>query len=118
MKLFKIHEVGYDKMRRLWANEILIEQCLTETFPLLSDIKPGLYIFRNEFLSLHRNGMLDGPQFYTHCFNIEILGNGTVTPECVTFLGGYKKDESGVNFRLSQGQAAFSTYASPVIYPD
>jgi hypothetical protein len=42
-----------------------------------------------------------GPQFYTHCYNIQILGNGTATPEGVTFPGGYKTNDSGVVFRLS-----------------
>jgi len=96
----------------MWANEFLIEQGFTETFPLPSDIKPGLYIFRTELLSLHGNGVLDGPQFYTHCFNIEILGNGTIIPEGVTFPGGYKKDEAGVNMKLTAGQAAFNSYVS------
>jgi lytic cellulose monooxygenase (C1-hydroxylating) len=66
-------------------------------FQLPSDIKAGTYVLRHELLALHANyplmkyGPLGGPQFFIHCFNIEVTGSGTETPSGVTFSGAYKK---------------------------
>lgn len=84
-------------------------------FKIPSDIEPGLYVLRSELLSLHGNGQymnpgLKGlPQFYTHCFNIEITGNGTAKPHGVKFPGGYPKNDPGVNFILGN-QARYASY--------
>jgi cellulase len=107
---FKIYELGYDKTQKLWANEFIIADGYRNTFQLPSDIKSGTYILRTDLLSLHGNGLIDGPQFYTHCFNLEILGNGTISPPGVKFPGGYKKDEPGVIQKLYAGPGAFDNY--------
>jgi cellulase len=99
-----------------WGNEIIIDQDYRNTIQLPSDIKPGTYILRTELLSLHGNGrnvgILGKPQFYTHCFNLDIQGTGNVEPEGVTFPGGYKKDGPGENFVLRGGQASYDKYVS------
>jgi hypothetical protein len=101
-----------------WGNEDLIERDHSETFQLPSDIKPGLYVFRTELLALHGNRvsssptLYSGPQFYPHCFNVEITGNGNVVPEGVTFPGGYKRDDPGVAFRLYPDEKAWDNYVS------
>jgi cellulase len=87
-------------VRKKWANEDIIEDGYKNTIQIPSDIKPGNYILRTDLLSLHGNGRIDGPQFYTHCFNVEVLGDGTVTPPGVKFPGGYKANEPGVTARL------------------
>ncbi|KAF1810919.1 hypothetical protein P152DRAFT_475360 [Eremomyces bilateralis CBS 781.70] len=103
---FKINDKGYDASQRLWANELIINNGFRDQLKLPSDIKPGLYILRTELLSLHGNGQtmnpgLKGlPQFYTHCFNVEITGNGSVIPPGVRFPGGYAKNDPGVTFVL------------------
>jgi len=85
---------------------------------LPSDIKPGVYVLRTELLALHGNiattpnSFFGGPQFYTHCYNIQILGDGTATPEGVTFPGGYKPNDPGVIFKLND-RAGRDTYIIP-----
>jgi len=119
IKFFKISELGYDNAKRLWANEELIKKNYTDTFTIPSDIKPGAYVLRTELLALHGNTMsweptlYSGPQFYTHCFNVEISGNGNATPEGVTFPGGYKRDDPGVKFNLRSSQEAKDGYVIP-----
>jgi cellulase len=94
---------------------VLIKNGNRDQFKLPSDIKPGLYILRSELLSLHSNGHLANPglrglpQFYTHCFNIEISGSGNVTPPGVHFPGGYRKGDLGVGFVLGN-QARYASY--------
>jgi hypothetical protein len=112
VEFFKFYEMGYDKQRAKWANEIIIEAGYKNTFQLPSDIKPGMYILRTDLLSLHGNGMIDGPQFYTHCFNLDISGTGNAAPSGVKFPGGYKENEPGVVFRLSGNPDAYANYVS------
>jgi hypothetical protein len=84
--------LGYDPATKLWANEKLIKNDRKNTFQLPSDIKPGMYVLRTELLALHYSNT-QGPQFYPHCFNIQILGDGTVSPPGVKFPGGYKTND-------------------------
>jgi hypothetical protein len=41
---------------------------------------------------------VSGPQFYPHCFNVEITGSGTTIPDGQTFPGLYNPKEIGLNF--------------------
>lgn len=54
-----------------------------------------------------------GPQFYTHCFNVEISGDGNVVPEGVVFPGAYKRNDAGVGFNLYKNKATFNEYVVP-----
>jgi hypothetical protein len=77
---------------------------MSHSFQIPSDIKPGTYVLRTELLALHANTAMmkmtpvSGPEFYLHCFNIEVTGSGTVTPEGNTFPGWYKSGDPGLSF--------------------
>jgi hypothetical protein len=77
---------------------------MTHTFRIPSDIKPGTYVLRTELLALHGNTKpmqmtpVSGPEFYLHCFNVEVTGSGTETPPGNTFPGTYKRGEPGLSF--------------------
>ena len=51
-------------------------------------------------------------QFYPHCFNVKITGNGNVVSKDVIFLDGYKRDDSGIKFRLYSDENAWDHYVS------
>jgi cellulase len=117
VKFFKIKGDGYLKTQKKWANEEVLENNRTDVVKIPSDIKPGMYIFRTELLALHGNNPmlpagLGGPQFYTHCFNVEVLGNGNVQPEGVKFPGGYQPADAGVKFYLGKGGETWDNYVS------
>jgi cellulase len=122
VKFFKINEAGYDSQRKKWANEDVLEHSRKDNFSLPSDIKPGMYILRTELLALHGNAITSqpvnggGPQFYTHCFNIDITGNGNVEPAGVKFPGAYKREDTGVAWNLyrqkADGYVRITTFAS------
>lgn len=108
-----------NKRTELWANEKIIQNNNQDgpiTIP--SDIQPGLYILRTELLSLHGNGQKNNPglkglpQFYTHCYNIQITGEGTAKPEGVKFPGGYPKSDAGVGFILAGNKDRYASYVS------
>jgi hypothetical protein len=99
LTFFKINEEGYNAKDKLWANEELVKADRKDTFQLPSDIKPGMYVLRTELMSLHY-ATRTGPQFYTHCFNVEISGDGTATPAGVKFPGGYTSSDPYLRFPL------------------
>jgi hypothetical protein len=96
---FKISETGYDTNAKMWANEKLVANNRKETMQIPSDIKPGMYVLRTELLSLHY-ATRSGPQFYTHCFNVEVNGTGSVVPEGVKFPGAYARYDPSLVFDL------------------
>ena len=108
----------------LWANEELIKAKTADHVQLPSDIKPGTYVMRTELLALHGNRinsmpvMGGGPQFYTHCFNVEISGNGNAVPtNTVRFPGGYKREDSGIGYKLTN-KADWPNYVSLTLWFD
>jgi hypothetical protein len=101
----------------------LIDQKTADTFQLPSDIKSGTYVLRTELLALHGNSFSSnpvggaGPQFYTHCFNVEITdGGNTVPTNTVKFPGGYKREDPGVAFNL-RNKAAWAGYVRSIKFP-
>jgi hypothetical protein len=58
-----------------------------------------MYILRTELVSLHY-ATRTGAQFYPHCFNIEIRGPGTATPEGVKIPGAYSTKDPYLAFEL------------------
>src|ERR1700744_4358779 len=86
-----------------WGNQMLVAANHTDTFKIPSDIKPGTYILRTELLALHGTSPVlqyttaGGSQFYPHCFNVEISGNGTATPPGVNIPGAYRTTDPGLS---------------------
>jgi hypothetical protein len=59
---------------------------------------------------LKQGGLKGQIQVYLHCFNLDIIGTGTVTPEGgVKFPGGYKATDPGLTF------PPYMTYGNPDI---
>lgn len=112
---FKISETGYDTQAKMWANEKLVANNRKETMQIPSDIKPGMYVLRTELVSLHY-ATRSGPQFYTHCFNVEVNGTGTAVPQGVKFPGAYVKNDPSLIFNLhvkGGGPSDWANYKIP-----
>jgi lytic cellulose monooxygenase (C1-hydroxylating) len=93
-----------------------------DRFQLPSDIKPGVYVLRTELLALHGNSVQGaanpvngrGPQWYTHCFTVNVTGTGNVEPRGVKFPGAYKRLDPGVKFILFADKETWKDYVSTV----
>ncbi|KAF2416275.1 hypothetical protein EJ08DRAFT_703688 [Tothia fuscella] len=98
VNFFKIYEKGYDAQKGKWANEIASDNSDSYTVQIPSDIKSGTYVLRTEIIALHGNAnpisssFLAGPQFYTYCFNVDVVNGGTVEPKGVKIPGAYTKE--------------------------
>jgi cellulase len=85
---------------------------MTHSFKIPSDIQPGTYVVRTELLALHTNSpsfamtALGGPEFYLGCFNVEVIGNGSATPDGATFPGAYKPGDKGLTFSPYYGNGS------------
>jgi len=110
VSFFKINERGYNAKAKLWSNEELINADRKDTFQLPSDIKAGTYILRTELLALHYANK-GQPQFYSHCFNIDIKGDGTASPPGVRFPGAYKQKDPGIYYPLYKQGGAQNDWA-------
>jgi lytic cellulose monooxygenase (C1-hydroxylating) len=89
-----------------WANQIAADNGDNYKVQLPSDIKPGTYILRTELIAMHGNmtelkqQSLKGQiQIYPHCFNLDIVGSGSATPEGVVFPGAYKPNDPSFMFQ-------------------
>jgi len=113
---FKIAGAGYNAKDKLWANEELIKQERKDTFQIPSDIKPGMYVLRTELIALHYASKT-GPQFYPHCFNIEVKGDGTQSPPGVSIPGVYKAKDPSLfgNLWAKSGPAAEKDWEAYVV---
>jgi hypothetical protein len=123
VKFFKINEKVYNRQtgesscqptlrnllmnhssQGIWGNEELLMNNNTDQIQIPSDIAPGMYIFRTELLALMGNspmikgGPYGGPQFFVHCFNVQVTGNGKTIPKGVKFAEAYKRNDSSLTF--------------------
>jgi hypothetical protein len=109
LKFFKIHEVG-EYPNGSWSTDKMISDSGAWNTTVPWDIKPGKYIVRHELIALlfatkHSNysripGSIVAPQSYVSCYNVEVTGNGTVTPPGVKFPGAYEPKDPGLNFDI------------------
>jgi cellulase len=54
------------------------------------------------------------PQFYIHCFNVNITGTGTVSPPGVTFPGAYGSDTPGLAFDIFINKTTYPIPGPPL----
>jgi cellulase len=103
-----------------WANEQAAAQGSRHSFQIPSDIKSGTYVVRTELLALHGNslgGSVTGPEFYVGCFNVDVIGSGTASPEGATFPGAYKDGDIGLTFKPYFGRGANPTHNVKYVSP-
>ena len=109
-----------------WATDKMIAAQGVWDVTVPWDIKPGNYIVRHELLALHfatthsnyKAFGTVGPQFYPSCYNVRVTGNGTATPEGVTFPGAYKPTDPGVVFDIYLNKTEYPIPGPPVYRPN
>jgi hypothetical protein len=93
------------------------------------DIKAGKYVVRHEIIAMHfstedsvwqrADPPILGPQHYIECFNIEVTGGGTATPQGAKFPGAYKhfRNEPGLYFDIYWGVTPYPIPGPPLHVP-
>jgi hypothetical protein len=94
----KIDEGGIDIASQTWAATDLINNNNTWTTTVPSTLVAGNYVFRHEIIAMHGAGDENGAQNYPQCFNIEVTGSGTDSPEGVLGTELYSATDAGIRF--------------------
>ncbi|KAL1839512.1 hypothetical protein VTJ49DRAFT_1450 [Mycothermus thermophilus] len=123
LEFFKFGEEAHDE-NGVWGTEKMLDETEGKwTVKIPADIKPGLYVVRNEIIALHFAVRVPpnfaaftpiGPQFYMTCFAFNITGDGTATPQGYKFPGAYKDDDPALHWDLELGEPY--PMAGPKIY--
>ncbi|KAI1500930.1 lytic polysaccharide monooxygenase [Biscogniauxia marginata] len=121
LKWFKISELGQISLGSgsgstgKWADDLIIENGFTWSAAIPATIKPGNYVWRHELIALHEGQNEGSAQLYPQCFNIEISGSGTVSPEGVIGTELYTATDPGIlhNIYNDESLSAVTDYIIP-----
>ncbi|KPM46333.1 hypothetical protein AK830_g214 [Neonectria ditissima] len=110
LQFFKISASGLIDMSLQsgkWAADVLISKGFSWTIQIPASLAAGNYVLRHEIIALHGSGQPNGAQNYPQCFNIKVLGGGTLAPAGVKGTALYKSNDPGILFNL---------YTTPLSY--
>ncbi|KAF4998429.1 hypothetical protein FGRMN_3165 [Fusarium graminum] len=110
LEFFKISAEGLIDMSLhsgKWAADVLVANDFSWTVQIPVDLAPGNYVLRHEIIALHGSGQPNGAQSYPQCFNLEVTGDGDLTPSGVPGTELYQYDDPGILFNL---------YTTPLSY--
>ena len=99
LEFFKIDEAGLidgSSAPGQWASDELIAADGKWTVTIPESLAPGQYVLRHEIIALHSAGDENGAQNYPQCFNLEVTGSGTASPEGVLGTALYTPDDAGI----------------------
>ncbi|KAI1340964.1 lytic polysaccharide monooxygenase [Xylariaceae sp. FL0016] len=121
LKWFKIAEMGQLTLGTgsgttgRFADDVLIDQGFTWTATIPESLAPGNYVWRHEIIALHSAGSEGGAQMYPQCFNIEVSGSGSQSPDGVVGTSLYTSTEAGIlhNIYNDEELSAASDYEIP-----
>ncbi|EJD06723.1 glycoside hydrolase family 61 protein [Fomitiporia mediterranea MF3/22] len=84
---------------------------LTATIP--SDVAPGQYLVRIEQIGLH---VVDAPQWYISCAQINITGGGSANPSKVSIPGYVSPDDPGLTVDIYDPVPTAYTVPGPPVF--
>ncbi|KAH6655551.1 glycosyl hydrolase family 61-domain-containing protein [Truncatella angustata] len=105
LKFFKIDGAGKadpsaTSSPGYWADDVMMANGLTWLVQIPASITPGNYVLRHEIIALHSANNANGAQAYPQCFNLEVIGSGTNTPDSVLGTQLYKNNDPGIAYNL------------------
>jgi hypothetical protein len=99
LEFFKIDEAGLidgSSAPGQWATDELIAADGKWSVTIPESLAPGQYVLRHEIIALHSAGDTNGAQNYPQCFNLEVTGSGTASPEGVLGTALYTPEDAGI----------------------
>jgi hypothetical protein len=99
LEWFKIDEAGLidgSSAPGQWATDELIAADGKWSVTIPESLAPGQYVLRHEIIALHSAGDTNGAQNYPQCFNLEVTGSGTASPEGVLGTALYTPEDAGI----------------------
>jgi cellulase len=119
LKFTKIAESGLltpgSPASQKWATDALHKTNNTWTVKIPSSLKAGNYVLRNEIIALHTAGTVGGAQNYPQCFNLKVVGDGSVSlPQGVVATSFYRPETKGIVFNIAANVGAYVVPGPPL----
>ncbi len=111
LEFFKIDEVGLVDGKTapgVWGSDQLIANGNAWLVQIPSTIAPGNYVLRHEIIALHSANNPNGAQNYPQCFNLQITGSGTATPQGVLGTKLYTPTDAGILANIYNAPLSYS----------
>ncbi|GAB7336618.1 hypothetical protein MBLNU13_g10314t2 [Cladosporium sp. NU13] len=118
LKWIKIDEAGIDFEKQEWAAREMVANNLTWTTKVPRSLSPGNYVFRHETIAVHGSLRIGGAQNYPQCFNVEITGSGTASPEGTLAAELYTPTDPGIFFNPYKKPILNYTIPGPALFTD
>lgn len=119
LEFFKIDGAGYvsGSSPGYWATDVLMADGLSWLVQIPADLASGNYVLRHELIALHSANNLNGAQAYPQCFNLAVVGTGTLQPAGVRGTELYKNTDPGISYNLySNPMAPYTVPGPPLVY--
>lgn len=107
---FKVSERGFTGT---WATMDFMADEYRWDVEIPKDLLPGAYLIRFELLALHMAMHSGGAQFYPHCAQLQVTGDGCNVPEGISFPGEYKRDGEGILYDAFKPGINYADYLPP-----
>lgn len=113
LEFFKIDEIGLldgSAAPGTWGSDQLIANNNSWMVEIPPTIEPGFYVLRHEIIALHEAADNNGAQAYPQCFNLEVTGGGSDSPDGILGTSLYGASDPGVLINI---YTPLSTYTIP-----
>jgi hypothetical protein len=118
LKFFKIDEIGLvdgSSAPGTWGSDQLIANNNSWMVEIPPTIQPGFYVLRHEIIALHDAANADGAQAYPQCFNLEVTGGGSDSPDGILGTSLYGANDPGIFINIYTPLSAY-TIPGPALY--
>ncbi|KAJ2627345.1 hypothetical protein H4R22_004447 [Coemansia sp. RSA 1290] len=93
----KIYEKGWDKDKKKWCNNEIIDNDGKFDVTIPKNIPDGDYLIRTEMIALHQANKVGGAQLYPNCVVITVTGGtGSTFPSGSEIPGIYQPKDPGI----------------------
>ena len=119
LKFFKIDEVGLvdgSVSPGKWGSDQLIANNNSWLVEIPPTIAPGFYVLRHEIIALHSAFDANGAQNYPQCFNLEVTGGGSDTPDGVAATALYSAQDAGILLNIYYPPLSSYAIPGPALY--
>ncbi|OIW24405.1 hypothetical protein CONLIGDRAFT_96426 [Coniochaeta ligniaria NRRL 30616] len=119
LKFFKIDEVGLidgSVSPGTWGSDQLIANNNSWLVEIPPTVAPGFYVLRHEMIALHSANEANGAQAYPQCFNLQITGSGSDTPDGVAGTALYGASDPGILVNIYYPPLSTYTIPGPALY--
>ncbi len=97
-----------------WATDKLKDNKYIHKLTIPKQLKPADYLMRHEIIMINGAQIKNGAQHFPQCMNVEVLGNGTVSPPGVLGTELYDESQPGTVWDISKKDSEYPIPGPPL----